>query len=56
MPPLVGALLTALAEGQGVDAALAFAQAAASIAVSRSGVQDAMPHRAEVDALLASPA
>lgn len=53
---LVGALVTALAEGQGIDAALAFAQAAAAIAVSRPGVQDAMPTRAEVEALLAQPA
>ncbi len=50
---LVGALVTALSEGQALDAALAFAQAAASIAVSRPGVQDAMPRRHEVDALLA---
>ena len=50
---LVGALVTALSEGQALDAALAFAQAAASIAVSRPGVQDAMPCRHEVDALLA---
>lgn len=47
---LVGALVTALAEGQGVDEALAFAQAAAAIAVSRPGVQDAMPTRAELEA------
>lgn len=53
---LVGALVAALAEGQGVDSALAFAQAAAAIAVSRPGVQDAMPTRAEVEALLAQPA
>lgn len=49
---LVGALVTALAEGQAVDQALRFAQAAAAIAVSRPGVQDAMPTRAEVDAVL----
>jgi ribokinase len=49
---LVGALVTALAEGQAVDQALRFAQAAAAIAVSRPGVQDAMPMRAEVDAVL----
>jgi ribokinase len=49
---LVGALVTALAEGQGVDAALAFAQAAAAIAVSRPGVQDAMPSRAEIEDFL----
>ncbi len=49
---LVGSLVTALAEGQAVDDALTFAQAAAAIAVSRPGVQDAMPHRAEVEHLL----
>ncbi len=46
---LVGALVTALAEGQPIADALAFAQAAAAIAVSRPGVQDAMPRRAEVE-------
>lgn len=50
---LVGALVTALAEGQSVPEALTFAQAAAALAVSRAGVQDAMPSRAEVQALLA---
>ncbi|MFT7724404.1 MAG: ribokinase [Roseateles sp.] len=49
---LVGALVTALAEGRPVAAALAFALAAAALAVSRAGVQDAMPRRAEVEALL----
>jgi ribokinase len=51
---LVGAFVTAIAEGQAIDDALAFAQAAAALAVSRSGVQDAMPRRAEVEQLLAS--
>ncbi|MBV8035810.1 ribokinase [Roseateles sp.] len=50
---LVGALVTALAEGQPIADALAFAQAAAALAVSRAGVQDAMPRRAEVEQLLA---
>lgn len=49
---LVGALVSALAEGQGVETALRFASAAAAIAVSRPGVQQAMPRRAEVEALL----
>jgi ribokinase len=53
---LVGALVTALAEGQSVADALRFAQAAAAIAVSRTGVQDAMPSRAEVTQLLESGA
>ncbi|MBI3350335.1 MAG: ribokinase [Burkholderiales bacterium] len=50
---LVGALVTALAEGQPIENALTFAQAAAALAVSRPGVQDAMPHRDEVEQLLA---
>ena len=50
---LVGALVTALAEGQSIEHALAFAQAAAALSVSRSGVQDAMPRRDEVEQLLA---
>ncbi|MGQ3050434.1 MAG: ribokinase [Roseateles sp.] len=50
---LVGALITALAEGQPIANALAFAQAAAALAVSRAGVQDAMPRREEVELLLA---
>jgi ribokinase len=49
---LVGALATALAEGHSPAQALRFAAAAAACAVSRAGVQDAMPHRAEVDAML----
>lgn len=49
---LVGALVTALAEGQPIEDALHFAQAAAALAVSRTGVQDAMPRRAEVEQLL----
>jgi ribokinase len=52
---LVGALVTALSEGQPIDEALAFAQTAAALAVSRPGVQDAMPRRDEVDGLLAQP-
>lgn len=50
---LVGSLVTALAEGQSIDHALTFAQMAASLAVSRAGVQDAMPRRDEVEQLLA---
>ncbi|CAM3729865.1 ribokinase [Roseateles saccharophilus] len=52
---LVGALVTALAEGRPVAQALAFAQAAAALAVSRPGVQDAMPRRDEVEPLLGEP-
>lgn len=51
---LVGALVTALAEGQPIEAALQFALAAAALAVSRPGVQDAMPRRDEVEQLLAT--
>ncbi|MFX8301143.1 hypothetical protein ABTL22_19435 [Acinetobacter baumannii] len=47
-------MVTALAEGQDLDRALGFAQTAASLSVSRPGVQEAMPYRAEVDAALAS--
>ncbi len=49
---LVGALVTALAEGQPITQALAFATGAAALAVSRTGVQDAMPHRAELETFL----
>ncbi len=52
---LVGALVTALCEGQAIPQALAFAQAAAALAVSRPGVQDAMPTRAEVLKFLETP-
>jgi ribokinase len=47
-----GALAVALAEGQAMEQALAFANAAASISVTRRGAQPAVPSRAEVDALL----
>jgi ribokinase len=48
-----GALAVALAEGQPLPAALAFASAAAGLACTRRGAQPAMPSRAEVEALLA---
>jgi len=47
-----GALVLALAEGQGEDAALRFASAAAALAVTRAGAQPSLPRRAEVEALL----
>ncbi|MCL4841504.1 MAG: ribokinase [Bryobacteraceae bacterium] len=47
-----GALAVALAEGQAIEQALAFANAAAALSVTRPGAQPAIPHRAEVDALL----
>ena len=44
----VGGFATGLAEGLGAEAAIRLGQAAAAIAVSRSGVQSAMPKRAEL--------
>jgi len=44
----VGGLATGLAEGLDAEAAIHLGQAAAAIAVSRSGVQSAMPLRAEL--------
>lgn len=44
----VGGLATGLAEGRSAADAVRLGQAAAAIAVSRSGVQTAMPHRAEL--------
>lgn len=45
----VGGLATGLAEGMEAKAAVRLGQAAAAIAVGRSGVQTAMPRRAEVE-------
>jgi len=47
------ALAVALAEGQPVDRAIPFANAAAAISVTRLGAQASAPARAEVDAFLA---
>lgn len=44
----VGGFSTGLAEGQPADLAIRLGQAAAAIAVSRSGVQSAMPRRDEI--------
>ncbi len=44
----VGGFATGLAEGLSAEAAIRLGQAAAAIAVSRSGVQSAMPRRAEL--------
>ncbi len=49
----VGGFATGLAEGLGAEAAIRLGQAAAAIAVSRSGVQSAMPRRAELGAAFA---
>ena len=43
----------ALAEGQSISDAVRFGSAAGALAVTKSGAQEAMPYRAEVDALLA---
>jgi len=47
-----GALGAALAEGQGMDAALRFAAAAAALSTTRRGAAASIPTRAEVAALL----
>lgn len=44
-----GALAVALAEGKGIDEAIAFANCAAGIAVTRLGAQASIPSREEVD-------
>ncbi len=49
-----GALAVALAEGRPLERAVRFAAAAAALAVTRRGAQDAMPARSEVELLLAS--
>ena len=43
-----GAFVVALAEGRTVDEAVAFAQKASAIAVTRPGAQSSVPHRREV--------
>jgi len=45
-----GALAVALAEGRSLDDAIAFANAAAALSVTRFGAQASIPSRAEVDA------
>ena len=47
-------LVTALSEGKSLPEAARFATMASSIAVTRPGAQTGVPHRPEVDALLAS--
>lgn len=49
----VGAVVTALLEGQPPERALAFACAAGALAATRPGAQPSLPTRAEVEALLA---
>ena len=50
----VGALVVALQEGQAPETALAFACAAGALTATRAGAQTSLPHRAEVDVLLAA--
>ncbi|MBS1812678.1 MAG: ribokinase [Acidobacteria bacterium] len=47
-----GALATGLAEGMTMDAAIAFANVAASISITRLGAQASLPIRAEVEQIL----
>ena len=49
-----GALAAALGEGNDLSQAVRFASAAGALSVTRSGAQDSMPSRSEVDALLNS--
>lgn len=49
-----GALSVALAENRDIEAALRFANAAAALSVTRSGAQDSIPKRDEVDVLAPS--
>ena len=51
-----GALAVALAQGQAPGQAVRTASAAGALAVTKSGAQDSMPSRQEVDALLRSQA
>lgn len=46
-----GALAVALGEGSPLDMAVRFANAAAGLTCTHRGAQDALPHRAQVDAL-----
>ena len=48
------ALTVALSEGMGLADAVRFGAAAGALAVTRSGAQDAMPHRKDVDSLFKS--
>ena len=47
-----GALAVGLSEGKGIEAAIEFANVAASISVTRLGAQTSVPTRAEVDGIL----
>jgi len=49
-----GALGTRLAEGTSLDEAVAFANAAGALAASKFGAQPSLPHRAEIEQLMAA--
>jgi len=49
-----GALAVALGAGQRLDLAVRFANAAAGLACTQPGAQNALPVRAQVEALLAA--
>ena len=49
-----GALAVALAEGEEINQAVLMASAAGALAVTRTGAQDSMPTRVEVETLLRS--
>ena len=49
-----GALAVAMAEGRGLDEAIRWAMAAGALAVTKTGAQDSMPYRGEVEAFLSS--
>ena len=49
-----GGFAVALAEGQGIEAALRFACATASLSVTRQGTAPAMPTRPEIEAVVSS--
>ncbi len=51
-----GALACALAEGQTMEEAIQFANAAGAISVTRKGAQDSLPTREEIMRLLPSGA
>lgn len=50
-----GALVAALARGADTAAALRFASAAGALACTKLGAQTGVPHRADVDAMIAAP-
>ncbi|MBX5497098.1 MAG: hypothetical protein IRZ15_17310, partial [Bryobacteraceae bacterium] len=49
-----GALAVALAEGQNIEQALRFANAAGALSVTRAGAQASAPSRQEVEQLLST--